>query len=70
MNHFHNILGISPEKAIAVSQQDVWLYWVKRVQFLFCPVSNLEWFEVKWYVTERHKLSTDIILHPLLSFIL
>lgn len=47
MNHFHNILGISPKKAIAVSQQDVCLYWVKRVLLLFlATMSNLGWFGV------------------------
>ena len=36
MNHFHNILGIPPKKAIAVSQQDGCLYWVKvSAAFLF-----------------------------------
>lgn len=35
MNHFHNILGISPKKAIAVSQQDVCLYWVKKSAAFF-----------------------------------
>jgi len=30
MNHFHNILVIRPKRAIAVSQQDARLYWVKK----------------------------------------
>lgn len=69
MNHFHNILGISPKKAIAVSQQDVCLYWVKRV--LLLTVSNLGRFGVIWRVTEglsdREKKEEDI---SLLSFCL
>lgn len=35
MNHFHNIPGMAPKEAIAVSQQDVWLYWVKESAALF-----------------------------------
>lgn len=45
MNHFHNILGISPEKAIAMSQQNVWLYCIKRVQTF--SLSNLVWSGVQ-----------------------
>lgn len=47
MNHFHNILGISPKKAVAVSQQDVCLYWVKKnAAFSLLTASNLGWFGV------------------------
>lgn len=35
MNHFHNIFGIAPKKAIAVSQQDGYLYWVKESAAFF-----------------------------------
>lgn len=51
MNHFHNIPGINPKKAIAVSQQDVCLYRVKRGLLIF-PVSNWGRFGVRWPVTE------------------
>lgn len=40
MDHFHNILGIIPKKAGAMSQQDVWFYWVKKraplLFFFYC----------------------------------
>lgn len=47
MDHFHNILGIIPKKAGAMSQQDVWFYWVKKEpRFFFSfTVSDIGWLE-------------------------
>lgn len=72
MDHFHNILGIIPKKAGAMSQQDVWFYWVKKEPCFFFSftVSDIGWLEYysvwqrsKWQKKKRTHLYYHSAFH-------